>query len=324
MHFSMVLVLGSFLIFPACDKVSEKPEPDQFMKNELVDVSAVSDTNGEALVDILVVNNLKEALSVSFGKPNHGELTPDATTSKFKYKAHKGYSGVDSFSYEICRTSLCKSGHIRIEVKQKPLPCVSSFSWLESYRDTIYADTNMTVGLHPGDFFCKEATIRKDANSWYTKTWSIDSTGINFQLPNQKFTKDTEVRFYYYVCKDNTVNQCVHRICSTLVKVNDSYCRSIFSVKSFSYPKPGSKKHPYLFTLNEAKKYVFSCVNDLDEASFKVFARDDWAIIEPGAQAGEYLISAPTVDAVYARFYYEFRSNSGEVKKGLGRIQFGE
>lgn len=316
-----IILIGGFG-FSACDKVEEKPEPDSFSKMEMISIVATSDTNGEAVIDIIQSNNLKEALSISFSEPKNGKLTVESTSSRFRYKADKGFNGIDTFSYTVCKTALCKVGNIRIDVKQPVIPCASSFSSDGSYNDVVEASATMVAKLHPGDFLCKKAVLKMDGCSWALKSMFIDSEGIHFGLPTFPITQDVEVQFSYSVRRDSTSDEWVHRVCSTMVRVNSSYCDKLFNVKDFLSKDQVARRKPYRFDRAVAAGLVSSCLNDLDTSYLSVYAFQGEAKIQESlTRPGLYLIYAPDSLST-AVFYYKLRNKNGVLDTGKGTVRY--
>lgn len=315
------LFVALLTIVSACDSVTETPEPDQFAQTQLLTVAAISDTNGEAVIDVLECNKLNEALSVSFTKPAHGSIENELSSSHFRYKAIKGFNGLDTFSYKICRSSLCKEGKIRIDVKQPELPCKPTFAENGSYRDTVEAAASMSVGLHPQDILCPESQLSFISCSWNVPI-TLDYTGFHFGLPSWTFTKNTEVRFIYRVCDKDYKNCSEVRTCSTLVKINNTYCDKIFKVNDFPFPVSAKKNKQYKFEKFRALQNVISCENDIDDTYFIVYASPAEAVVVYSEQTGSYLVSPPDVSSNRAKVHYEIRNKRGVKGTGQAIINF--
>jgi len=257
----------------SCDKVREKPEPDNFLTSDLK-LMEITAEGGVAEFDILGANAITNKVDVSFSIPKYGRLMPENANSKFRYEAFKGFEGIDTIAYKICRTDLCKQNLIRLHVsKNPPVPCFPVFSTDQTfaYRQQLkFRKFSYKVPTHYGDSYCPKNILKIDSYPTWIKNCEINRDSISFDIVSPLVLSSFSGVISYSVCDtSNYPNACKKRVVNFELDTTKFYCNQVFNVRD--RPKPFEAKIQKTPRRTDFINFVDACEKSIDNRFFDFF-----------------------------------------------------
>lgn len=319
-----LLILGISL---ACNKVKETPEPDHFATTNLKQME-IPASGGETTIDVLGSNQINFQASVSLQPPRHGSLIPLLEQSRFLYRAHVGFEGIDTIPYSICRGTFCKSGEIRISVSNNPIPpCFPTYASNDTFFVRLTAEVGKVVyklPLHLGDVYCKDNTRNI---VWYPINLAqvqLLKDSIAIRPVDFPIIHSIQGSLRYLNCDtSNPPYNCKPRIIKYQIDTTKTYCHNLFKV--YNRLIPLDMYGPSLsVTRNTFINMVESCQNDVDPYYFKITTSRHF-IVQQTLDENRYIIRRaphvipPPTGPKYLKYY--FRSRNLKLDSGVVQIR---
>ncbi len=127
------------------------------------------------------------------------------TDGSFTYTPNVGFSGIESFTYEVCDDadpSLCAEGQITIEVIKNEIPVASNAAYVIDENTSL--NDNLSGRVSDPDGHNLSFTVQSKSTT--NGSVVIESDGDFTYTPNADFTGDDT--FIYEVCDDGTPSKC--------------------------------------------------------------------------------------------------------------------
>lgn len=141
--------------------------------------------------------------------PSNGTLTLNADGS-YSYTPASGFTGTDSFSYEVCdngNPALCDTGIVTVEVRQNTLGNDAPFANDDAFTTYVDGSINSNLLANDGDPDGDDLIINTTPVSGPSNgTLVINSDGTFTYTPAPGF--EGEDSFVYEVCDDGTPSIC--------------------------------------------------------------------------------------------------------------------
>ena len=319
-----ILLLLTLASAFSCDKVRENPEPDVFLSSKLKLMEIVAE-GGVAQFDILSENAITQHVNVSFSSPKHGSIIPESANSKFRYEAFKGFEGIDTVAYKICRTDFCKESIIRLHVtKNPPTPCFPVYGKDEAYTFRQYLKCKQVkylIPFQPGDKYCPKNILKIDSYPTWVKNCKIIRDSIVIEIYSPLILSSLSGVITYSNCDtSNYLNACKTRTLNFGLDTSKDYCNNIFLVHDRPKPfEPRIHKTPRRY---DFIKFVDACEKSIDMKFFDFYVTPNlfisWSHDENSCSIKK---ASPIATGPYY-LHYIFRNNSGIKDTGRVEVKF--
>ncbi|MFD2247471.1 Ig-like domain-containing protein [Pontibacter ruber] len=130
-NIGILQLLAVILLLWGCDKTEEDVIPRSFQEFTLYpDDIYTFNSNSDWInrLDPLANDSVKAQVKVTYSQPQHGQLLPEFDgPGTMGYKPNNDFYGIDSFTYTVCTSEICKSETIRMIVEKPydPATCTT-------------------------------------------------------------------------------------------------------------------------------------------------------------------------------------------------------